>query len=184
MLLLLWRCYHWVNTTSKNKINGEGTAIHSQWSFVDFYFQLKQNQIMLFCFTVFVELESRPRVICFKTDFISHYAGHWKRVKKIDAPEFSDCYPEPCRRILSTFFLLSTVSSSSSCILCLWSSSQIFVVLDIKTTWQGIDLGLLLNAANMCCKWGLFQRFHCRSHFLPLFMTLFMTLFYFEILKN
>lgn len=78
---------------------------YSQLSFVDLYFQLKQNQIMLF-WLVFVELKSRQGLSRFKQAALSIMLG---MVKEFDAPESSDSYSEPCRS-LSCFLILSTLS--------------------------------------------------------------------------
>lgn len=114
---------------------------YSRWSFVYFCFQLKQNQIMLFGL-LFLQ-NCRQGFTCLRQTALSIMLGTEKRVKKMDVPEFSDCYPEPCRS-LSPFFLLSTPCPSHLAVLtlfCLWSARQIFVVLDTNKT---CDKGLML----------------------------------------
>lgn len=48
--------YRWINRISGNKVNDDETC--SQWTFVEFCFQLKQNTNNALCFIVFVELKS------------------------------------------------------------------------------------------------------------------------------
>lgn len=78
----------------------------------------------------------------FNTACFINDAGHWKKVKGINAPEFSDDDSELCKN-LSPFPFLSTHCPSHLAVLALslfGSSRQAFVVLDTNMAWQGLDL--------------------------------------------
>lgn len=70
---------------------------YSQWTFLDFCFQLKQNQIIIFALLVFVELKSRQGFTCSTQPALSMMLGTGKGLREL-MPQNSQMMTQSCAR--------------------------------------------------------------------------------------
>lgn len=68
---------------------------YSQWTFLDFCFQLEQNQIMMVALLVFVELKSRQGFTCSRQPALSMMLGTGKGLRKL-IPQNSQMMTQSC----------------------------------------------------------------------------------------